>query len=98
MPRLMDNEFAESYLEVVDAGTETTTSIINAHFLINVILGTSLKLMWGMVNTLQFISYFSEIQLSMAVQGVVFLKRLKVIALGEFVPYEWITSHLKDKQ
>ena len=64
LPRMMDDEFAEIYTEFVVKTTEATTSVLNANLVINIVLGSSLKLMWGMVNTLQFISYFSEVQVS----------------------------------
>ena len=65
--------------------------------LLDVIMGTSLKFLWGMLNTLQFICYYGEVKVTLAVHAVLFLKKLRIIALGEFIPYKWITSHLLDK-
>ena len=43
-----------------------------------------------MVNILQFIVFFYLIKVRLAAHATVFLEQLKTIALGEFVPYDWI--------
>ena len=47
--------------------------------------------MWNVVNVLQFIVYIELIKTNLAVHARMFLIQLKSIALGEFIPYEWIS-------
>ena len=93
----MDDEFSDVFMEIMDDGTTATAVVITLDMVFEIIMGTSLKFLWGMLNTLQFICYFSEVKVNLAVHAVVFLQKLKIIALGEYIPYEWITSHLRDK-
>ena len=60
-------------------------------------LGSSLKFMWSMVNTLQLIVYLNTLKINLSVQARIFLDKLRVIALGEFIPYEWLTRYLREK-
>ena len=48
--------------------------------------------MWNVVNVLQFIVYIELIKTNLAVHARMFLIQLKSIALGEFIPYEWISK------
>ena len=95
MPRIIDDDFVDEYINKLDDTTDTATSILTLNLILDILLGSSLKLMWGMVNTLQFICYFSETKLSLSATTMVFLKKLKIIALGEFIPTEEITSFLQ---
>ena len=47
--------------------------------------------MWNAVNVLQFIVYYALIKVNLAPHSELFLVKLKSIALGEFIPKEWIT-------
>ena len=60
---------------------------------VDVALGSSLKFMWSMVNTLQIIVYFNTVKLNISVQAMIFLDKLRIIALGEFIPYNWLTDY-----
>ena len=48
-----------------------------------------------MVNILQFIVYYHLIKVSLAPHSSEFLVQLKVIALGEFIPYDLIKEKAK---
>ena len=63
----------------------------------DLLLGTSLKKIWSIVNILQFIVFFHFIKVSIAAHSSVFLSKLKIIALGEFFPYEEITNEVEEK-
>ena len=63
------------------------------NLILDIILGSSLKFMWSMVNTLQIIVYFNTVKLNISVQAVIFLDKLRIIALGEFIPYDWLTDY-----
>ena len=62
--------------------------------MLDVLLGSSLKLMWNLVNTLQIIVYFNEVEVNLSVEAKIFLEKLRIIALGEFIPYDWLKNYL----
>ena len=65
--------------------------MLTLNLVLDVLLGSSLKLIWSMVNTLQLIVYLNTLKINLSVQARIFLDKLRVIALGEFIPYEWLT-------
>ena len=62
----------------------------------NVLLGASLKFLWGMINTLQFIVFFTEWKVRIPGNATIAIKTFRKIALGEFIESEWITDPIKD--
>ena len=88
LPRLLDQDLADNYASTLDTSAGATTSVLTFNLIIDILLGSTLKLMWGMVNILQFICYFSETKSSLSAAARFFLKKLKIIALGEFIPIE----------
>ena len=46
------------------------------------------------MNILQFIVYYELIKVNVAAHSQLFLVQLKSIALGEFIPYEWISENI----
>ena len=52
--------------------------------------------MWGVVNILQFIVYFHYIKVRLAAHAKLFLTKLKMIALCEFIEYEQITNKVQE--
>ena len=93
----MDAEFSERFMGVLDSTTSAQASLLTFNFIIDLVVGTSLKFMWGLVNTLQMTCYFTEIKVNLAIHATVFLKKLRIVALGEFIPYDWLNSVLKEK-
>ena len=39
----------------------------------------------------------NTLKINLSVQARIFLDKLRVIALGEFIPYEWLTKYLREK-
>ena len=90
LPRQMDPAFAEEFTSSVESANDAGASFLGLNVLVQLVLRQSLKSMWGMVNILQFIVYYHIIKASLAAHSRQVLEALKVIALGEFIPYEWI--------
>ena len=64
--------------------------VLILNIVLRLILGKSLKSIWDVVNVLQFIVFFELIKVNIAPHAKLFLKQLKSIALGEFIPYDWL--------
>ena len=71
--------------------------MLTINLLLDVLLGSSLKFMWNLVNTLQIIVYFKEVKANFSVEATEFLERLRIIALGEFIPYDWLKNYFIEK-
>ena len=67
------------------------------NLVLDIVLGSSLKLMWGMVNTLQIIVYFNSVKINLSAEAIVFLDKLRIIALGEFIPYDWLKNYFMNQ-
>jgi hypothetical protein len=52
---------------------------------LNIILGLSLKYLWGMINVLQFVIYMNEWKINWPANANLAVKTLRAIALGEFI-------------
>ena len=50
-----------------------------------------------MVNTLQIIVYFNSVKINLSAEAIVFLDKLRIIALGEFIPYDWLKNYCIDQ-
>ena len=46
----------------MDAAKDTGNTIATGNVVINIVLGSSLKLLWGMINMLQFVVFFTDWQ------------------------------------
>ena len=73
------------------------SSVLTINLLIDILLGSSLKFMWNLVNTLQIIVYLNEVKANFSVEVKIFLEKLRVVALGEFIPYDWLKSYFSEK-
>jgi len=62
----------------------------------NIAMGMSLKYMWNLMNTIQFLIYLPMWRLNIPDNALTVLNSLNSIALGKFIPYEFITSPLKN--
>ena len=67
--------------------TDGGVSVLTLNSLKDVALGYSLKSIWNMINILQFVVFINEIKMSLPVHAEIYLKKLRKIALGEFIPY-----------
>ena len=71
---MIDSEIGIVLSEALDDGATASKSMFGSKLILDVVMGSSLKLMWAMVNTLQIIAYFSVIKVNMAVHATNFLK------------------------
>ena len=51
---------AEELAGAVDSAMGSSNAVMTTNTIINIILGSSLKLLWGMINTFQFVVFFTE--------------------------------------
>jgi len=61
---------------------------------LNILLGLSLKYLWGMVNTLQFVIFMDEWKVNWPPNASKALKMIRKIALGEFIDTKKIEQEL----
>ena len=92
----MDPVQAEAIASAMDAMQGTANAVATGNIAINLSLSTSLKLLWGMVNTFQFIVFFTDWKVQMPANAALAIKTFRIIALGEFIPYHWLTDPLED--
>ena len=52
--------------------------------------------MWGVVNIMQIIVYYNFIKVRLVAHAELFLTKLKVIALGEFIPSDKIANKINE--
>ena len=76
----------------MDAVQGSATTVAASTSIGQLFLGASLKLLWGLINTLQFIVFFSDWQVQMPENAAGAIKMIRTFALGEFIPYEWLTD------
>ena len=69
----------------------STTNLI-----LNCFLYVGLKYLWNMVNLLQFEVFMLLWQISIPYKAEAFLKYIKLLALMEFIPSEWLTDAISD--
>ena len=70
-------------------------TMVVSQITINLLMGAAIKFCWGLVNTLQFLVFTPYWQLGLPANAHMVLKTLKYIALGEFIPYDWLTNWVK---
>ena len=80
----------------MSAATSTANTFATGNIVLNIILGSSLKLLWGMINTLQFVVFFSDWRVLIPPNALIAIETFRVIALGEFIPYEWLTEPMSE--
>ena len=75
---------------------EASAIIIILTTVIKLVLQKSLKSMWGAVEILQFVVYFFFIKVRLSAPARLFLEELKTIALGEFIPQDWLKQKTQE--
>ena len=93
----MDPETAAAMASAMDTANGAANSITTGNIVINILLGSSLKFLWGMINTLQFIVFFTEWNVIIPPNADMAIETLRVIALGEFIPYHWLTDPITEQ-
>ena len=63
---------------------------------INILLGVSLKFVWGMVNMLQFVIFMQPWKLNWPANALMAIKTLRTLALGEFIDIKKIASKISN--
>ena len=96
IPRQIDPAKAEQIATAMSAATSTANTFATGNVVLNIILGSSLKLLWGMINTLQFVVFFTDWRVLIPPNALIAIETFRVIALGEFIPYEWLTEPLSE--
>ena len=64
---------------------------------INLLLGAGLKLLWNMVTLLQFVVFMRKWLVLLPAPADIFLKKLKTLALFEFLPTKLIKDFIIDE-
>ena len=80
----------------MDAASGAANSFATGNLVINILLGSSLKFLWGMINTLQFVVFFTEWEVIIPLNALFVIETLRTIALGEFIEYGWLTEPLSE--
>lgn len=94
LPRQMDPGKAEAIASTMDAANGAANTVATGNIIVNILLGSSLKLLWGMINTLQFVVFFTDWEVIIPPNAIMAIETFRTIALGEFIPYEWLTEPL----
>ena len=93
----MDRQFGKAFADTVESTGDIGITVLILSFLKDLLLASSLKSIWTLINILQFIVFFTEIKtvkLSTAANN--FILALRKLALGEFIPYDWFNIKMKD--
>lgn len=92
----MDPGQAAAMASTMGAANGAANTLATGSTVLNILLGSSLKLLWGMINTLQFVVFFTEWNVIIPPNAEFAIKTFRTIALGEFIPYEWLTEPLSE--
>ena len=95
LQRQIDPEKAAQVEAVAGTASGVATFFTTGNILLNIILGLSLKALWGMINTLQFVVFFTDWNARMPVATEMVIQNFRVIALGEFIPAGFVTDDIK---
>ena len=60
LPRQLNPEQAEAIQIAIDSVENAANAIATSNIALNLSLSMTLKFLWGMINTLQFIVFFTE--------------------------------------
>jgi len=77
-------------LKSVNSGAEKANLLATSSLPINIALGASLKYLWGMVNSLQFVVYMKDWKVNWPPNAKLIVTTLETIALGKFIDKEKI--------
>ena len=80
----------------MSAATSTANTFATGNIVLNIVLGSSLKLLWGMINTLQFVVFFTDWKVLIPPNALIAIETFRTIALGEFIPYDWLIEPLSE--
>jgi hypothetical protein len=81
---------------VIKKQQTTINAFVTGSLPLNIFLGLSLKYLWGMVNSLQFIIFMNQWKVNWPPNASLTIKTLRTIALGEFIDTNKIKSQVYD--
>ena len=96
LPRQINPDQAAAIESIAGAAENASQLVALGNGVLNVVLGTSLKFLWSMLNTLQFIVFFTEWNVQVPANAEIAIKTFRSIALGEFIPFHWLTDPIKE--
>ena len=92
----MDPDEMKEILSTMNGANGAANTIATGNTFLNILLGSSLKFLWGMINTLQFVVFFTDWNVSIPPNATLAIRTFRSIALGEFIPFHWLTDPLKE--
>ena len=95
LPPQIGSEAVSNFLSISSTTAKLGISAITLNTIKDIALGQSLKSVWNMINCLQFVIFLTDLNVRLVAHATEFLKQLRIIALGEFIPYEWLTSSIR---
>ena len=96
LPRQLDPATAEAIAATMESANGAANTLATGNLVINILLGSSLKQLWSMINTLQFVVFFTEWNIIIPANALMVIETFRTIALGEFIPYDWLTEPLSE--
>ena len=95
LPRQVDQGQAEAVEAAMESVKTVGGSVAVGTSIGQVLLNSSLKVLWGLISTLQFVVFFPDWQIQMPNNAKIAIQHMRTIALGEFIPSEWLTEPIK---
>ena len=83
--RLLSQEMAATALSIEKKQKVLVNTVSSSSLGLNILLGLSLKYLWGMINVLQFIIYMNQWKINWPANSHLAVKTLRTVALGEFM-------------
>ena len=94
LPRQLDPGTAEAIAATMESANGAANTLATGNLVINILIGSSLKQLWTMINTLQFVVFFTEWNIIIPANALMVIETFRTIALGEFIPDDWFTEPL----
>jgi hypothetical protein len=83
-------------LKNVNSNAERVNILATSSLPINLVIGVSLKYLWGMINPLQFVVYMKEWKINWPANARLIVETLETIALGKFIKTDRIKRKFMD--
>lgn len=80
----------------VNSNAERVNILATSSLPINLVIGVSLKYLWGMINPLQFVVYMKEWKINWPANARLIVETLETIALGKFIKTDRIKRKFMD--
>ena len=80
----------------MSAASAAGDSLGSVILVLQILSAASLKLLWAMINTLQFVVFFTEWQVIIPTNAEYAIGFARSVALGEFVPTDTVTDPMAE--